>query len=354
MSEQEPPQRGTSRSDADSTLLGVAPPKLDSSADSPLRSPVLVRSGTSKADLDPELLSRVAVPNQPPRASSATTQVPPARPRDDGLRGKLESARRDLAAHPVIGMVLVPVALALGLIALTGHRSPYTRSAVTAPPAVTVTASSLAAPGSSAALLSADAIAELERRPPGSLQARELLILAEAHAQQKRATAAALREKLARDPALASDPATASQLLALSTDPLTAPEALAALTQLGAPGADLLYEVWTVTPSQADSSELARALLYSPDMRAKASPALGVALDLRVAESCEQYQAALPRALSDGDRRALHLLTKLNAKRGCGAKKSEDCYACLREKKHELTAAIDAVKSRRPPAVSAP
>jgi hypothetical protein len=54
-------------------------------------------------------------------------------------------------------------------------------------------------------------------------------------------------------------------------------------------------------------------------------------------------------ALKDGDRRALHLLTKLTNKRGCGPKKTDDCFACLREQSDELTATINAVKSRRPP-----
>ena len=47
----------------------------------------------------------------------------------------------------------------------------------------------------------------------------------------------------------------------------------------------------------------------------------------------------------------MNVLTKLNVKRGCGAKKNEDCYPCLREKKDELSATINAAKSRRPPRV---
>jgi len=57
----------------------------------------------------------------------------------------------------------------------------------------------------------------------------------------------------------------------------------------------------------------------------------------------------LPNALKDGDRRSLPLLTKLNAKRGCGPKKASDCFECLREPKDELTATINAVKSRHAP-----
>jgi hypothetical protein len=93
--------------------------------------------------------------------------------------------------------------------------------------------------------------------------------------------------------------------------------------------------------------------LYSADLRPKASPALAVALELRTAESCEQYRAILPEALKVGDRRAVHLLTKLNAKRGCGPKKNEDCFACLRAAKDELSATVNAVKSRHAPSYAA-
>ena len=356
MSEQDPPQRGTTRSEADSTLLGVAPPRIDSATDSLQRSPVLVRSGTSSADIEPLLLSRVAVPSRPPRVSTAATDAPPAQQHASGWRGSLEAARRYAGARPVIGMVVAPVLFALCLIAIARHPNTHARSAVAASGPATEPSAGVAQLTSGGAALAppnADAIAELERRPPASLNSRELVLLAEAHDRQKRVAAGALREKLARDPALAKDPATASQLLALSADPSTASDALSAMAQLGPVGADLLYEVWTSTVGRTDSTELARALLYSSDVRPKASPALGVALDLRVAESCEQYQAALPNALKDGDRRSLHLLSKLNAKRGCGPKKSEDCYACLRAKTDELTATINAVKSRRAPGAAA-
>ena len=82
--------------------------------------------------------------------------------------------------------------------------------------------------------------------------------------------------------------------------------------------------------------------------------ARSVALELREAESCEAFKVALPKALKDGDRRSLHLLAKLTNKRGCGPKKTADCFACLRDQGDELTATINAVKSRRPPSYPTP
>jgi hypothetical protein len=122
----------------------------------------------------------------------------------------------------------------------------------------------------------------------------------------------------------------------------------------GPSGADLLYEVWTGTSAKTEATELARALVYSNDVRPKASPALAIALELRQAETCEQFQTALPKALTDGDRRSLTPLMKLGNRRGCGPKKSQDCFACLRASAEEITATINAAKSRRGPAFSAP
>jgi hypothetical protein len=48
------------------------------------------------------------------------------------------------------------------------------------------------------------------------------------------------------------------------------------------------------------------------------------------------------------------LLVKLLNKRGCGPKKLDDCFACLRENQDEVAAAINAVKARRAPTFPTP
>jgi hypothetical protein len=113
-------------------------------------------------------------------------------------------------------------------------------------------------------------------------------------------------------------------------------------------GPDLIYEVWTGTAARTEVTTLAQALVYSPDVRAKASPALAVALDLRVADSCEEKKKLLPVAQRDGDRRSLHLLTKLRRATGCGPGQRLDCHGCLRDSK-ALDEAILAVKDRKAP-----
>ncbi len=346
------------------TLLGVPAPRVDSSPDSLARRPVFVRSGTSSAaDDEPLPVPRMALPSRPAvvePALSKPSERPPMLGSDEAGAG--ESGRPSRMAtvarrYPVLWMVAAPALLATGVVA-----GVVVTSGKEAKPV-----GSVAVPASSAALPEAtlnakpvekvrpDALAALETKPLASLSATELLALAAGRSERRLETAQALRKKLKDEPGLAKDKAVQIELLKQATDTETAREALAAMAALeGSLSADLLYEVWTGTPAKNDATELAQALVYSTDVRPKASPALAVALDLRLAETCEQFQTTLPKALKDGDRRALHLLVKLGAKRGCGPKKSQDCYACLRAAPDELTATINAVKSRRPPVLVAP
>jgi hypothetical protein len=361
MSEQKPDQP----SQADRTLLGVAPPKLESTPESGgARSPVFVRSGTAELGTrasEPPPLPRMALPSRPPSPSPFGLEAPPAfalaPPTGETTRDRLlRVARR----NPVLWMVAAPAAISLTLVTilwLVGPppvETPSPRKSLAETPAPTPEPPSNAAParpGTEAAAKPSVSLADLEARPPASLSAKEVMELAELRREQKQATAQALSSKLESTPDLAGDKATQKELLALTLDPDTARQALGAMASMkGSAGADLLYEVWTGTTQRTHATELARALVLSTDVRPRASPALSVALELRAAESCEQNKAVLPKALKDGDRRSLHLLTKLLAKRGCGPKKTEDCNACLREDAQELIATINAVKVRRAPA----
>ena len=367
MSERVPAQRGELQSQADRTLLGVPAPRVETSSESPLRSPVFVRSGTSAADVEPPPVPRMALPSRPPPVSTpqseAAREAPPVSvEKVSGVAWFVAALRlpaRVAGTEVALWMVVTPVLLAAAaIIALAGA---LLASGTKREPRLTTTspAPTLAAVPLSAAPASekprAAGLSELEGKAQASLSGSELLRLAEGRSERQREAAQALRRKVEASPALAKDKAVQTELLRLVADAETAHDALAAMTALEPPiGTDLLYEVWTGTALRTDTTELARALLYSTDLRPKASASLGVALDLRVAESCERYQAILPRALKDGDRRALHLLIKLTAKRGCGPKKNEDCYACLRDQADELTATINAVKSRRAPSYTTP
>ncbi len=353
---------GSGQSPADRTLLGVAPPKLESSPELGSRSPVFVRSGTSVAPEaeQPPPLPRMALPSRPALTSpdgKPLSELPPPLisavpvatgqgPREGSTWARVRDAAR---LHPALWMVGAPVVAALAVVLIVAAtapaKAPRASAAVVEKAAAPAPIEAAKVPQSSAAVSANASGADAQSSTSG-----ELLESADRSAASRQEKADALATKLASSPDLAQDLAIQTELLALAADPLTARRALAAMTKLnGSLGPDLLYEVWTGTPARNDTTELARSLVYSKDVSAKASPALAVALELRSAETCEEQAAILPKAAASADRRSVHLLTKLLAKRGCGPKKTEDCFACLRAQQPQLTAAIDAAKARRAP-----
>ncbi len=193
------------------------------------------------------------------------------------------------------------------------------------------------------------AVKELSAKPVADLRVEEAISLSLGQSAQDLRAARALRDRVDHDPGLIKDADVLTQLRHYADDPETSRDALSAMANVPGPiSADLIYEVWTATASRTTATDLARSLIYSKEVRAKASPALAIALDLRDAETCEKNRDLLGRVTADGDRRAFHLLGKLTRKYGCGANKRADCYACLRSGT-DLDAAMKAVKARREP-----
>jgi hypothetical protein len=215
-------------------------------------------------------------------------------------------------------------------------------------PARTVKPLDVSALPSARAASSAEPPADFEATPERYV-ARELLAFADSRSRSAVVEAQELDAALDRDPGRIKEPETRATLRRLSDNPETARVVLGTVAKLPGPiSADILYELWTGTVEKTATTELARALLYSRDVRPKASPALSVALDLRELERCEDAKPLLARAVKEGDRRSLHLVIKLQRKYGCGPNKRQDCYACLR-KGDELENAIKAVKARPEP-----
>lgn len=193
------------------------------------------------------------------------------------------------------------------------------------------------------------AIKALSAKPVADLSVAEAISLSVGQSAQDVRAARALRDRIDHDPGLIKDPEVLGQLRRYTDDPETARDALAAMADVPGPiSADLIYEVWTATASRTTATDLARSLIYSKEVRAKASPALRVALDLRDADTCEKNRDLVTRASTDADHRAFHLLGKLTRKYGCGPNKRADCYACLRDGT-DLDGAMRAVKARREP-----
>jgi hypothetical protein len=198
-----------------------------------------------------------------------------------------------------------------------------------------------------AALGEAAALEQIAARPEAERNVEESLALARGREQQHRQALAALRTRLGSSP----DAAALLELRRFIDDPRSTVDALAIAAGLPGPaGPDLLFLIWTGTSGKTEATRLAEELLFNPTLRGRASPALAVALDLRRSEDCDVVKAILPRAIADGDQRSLRPLGKLLGKRGCGPRKTEDCFRCLREGKgKELNDAIAAVKRRPAP-----
>ena len=315
---------------ADRTRLGVAP-RYSKLADTALGSPVFVLAARSS----PMSTARAALAlpidrRRPwPRRDTAPAPIDAA---DYVADGVVEKSLRLARLHPALWMVLAPAVMALAaigiVVAFTPARQPEpTRNAAAG--AAPATKLAVEAPSSGEKPL--PALSELEAKPPESLSAHELLRLAEARELRRVADAKALRERVESNPELLADKAVQAELLRLARDVETSHAALAALSTVEtALAADLLYEVWTGTSLRSESTELARALALSTDVRPRRQPRC------RWLFSCEQPKAANTTRASY--RRAQR--RRIAARSACwrsfrtGAaavpKKSDDCYACLR------------------------
>jgi hypothetical protein len=260
--------------------------------------------------------------------------------------------------YPVLWLVAAPVLLASLLVSIAVVSGPEPRLQAAAKPAQVTPIRPSAAPASPPAPaaeatrpgMDASALSSLAAKDPTSLSVSDLLFLDEGRAERQRAEVQALARKLQAEPDVAKDASSQASLLRFALDPATASEALAAMALAPSPiGPDLLFEVWTNRATPSATAELARSLLYSHDVRPGASAALGVALDLRSADSCAAVKATLPKVQASADKRAIPTLIKLTYRRGCGKGKREDCYACLRSSPRELFASTKAADGRRAP-----
>lgn len=128
--------------------------------------------------------------------------------------------------------------------------------------------------------------------------------------------------------------------LASSTD-----EAFALLEgPLGPRGVDALIEMAQMKSSPQLAKRATRSLT-KPEVRAKASPAAAVLLDMKAAKNCAAKRDLLARAKTDGDGRMLPVLTSMKETRGCGFAGLRDCWPCLR-KDAGLDDAIAGIQAR--------
>ncbi len=201
---------------------------------------------------------------------------------------------------------------------------PPAPSASAAPPKVLT-------PVEKAAAGDAEAMAAIAAKTIEQRSVEESIALGRGRSAEKVTGVLKLGKTLEKNPEFGNDPEMHKRLRELANDPEVAVEALFITSKLqGTGGPDVFYDVWTGTRKKTVATELAQSLLFSKDVRAKASDALSVALDLRTTTDCEEMKAVLERAKEHADRRSIRSLGKLNLKFGCGEKKNEDCWKCFR------------------------
>ena len=198
------------------------------------------------------------------------------------------------------------------------------------------------------------ALDELKEKAAGARTAEETLALAAGRSHNKGAALDGFAKEIKKNPDLLKNHDQLQRLREFLSDRETTNQAAGVIVDLPGPiGPDLLFEA-TSSKNAHDTAQLAEDLLAAKEIREKASPALGVTLDLESASECQAFKDLLPKVAEQGDRRALPALIKLANKRGCGDDKKDDCYACLRDldkdkKAIDLGDAITAAKRRAPP-----
>lgn len=116
-------------------------------------------------------------------------------------------------------------------------------------------------------------------------------------------------------------------------------------SSMGRHGADLLYDVATSSSAVKDQAlqRLGEAAVIE-----RATPALRIAYELRVATTCKARQALLDRAAEHGDRRAAEVLESLIATkpRGCGFLGLSRCPGQCASIAKEIKEALKAIEAR--------
>jgi serine/threonine protein kinase len=109
--------------------------------------------------------------------------------------------------------------------------------------------------------------------------------------------------------------------------------------RLGPEGLDVLYDMLE-SRGGTEGAKRAKQLLEQPELVARASPALRIALELRAA-ACETLPGLFDRAASEGDARAYTVLSKIRV-RPCASAKDPCCF----RKNKELGAALKKLAAR--------
>ena len=200
------------------------------------------------------------------------------------------------------------------------------------------------------------ALAELTARPEQKRSPDEWRALGHGYAKLGHfaASLGAYQRGVLVKPELNADPKLLADIRLAILDAQSSEAALKfAASGLAATGVDLVYDVWEsakAVPSRAALAKQARAYLDDDAVRATASPALKILLELGKAqkEGCASVKRWLARAATEGDARVVPALKRFDDRRGCGFLGLSDCYYCLRAGK-DLGNTATSVAARNAP-----
>jgi serine/threonine-protein kinase len=277
----------------------------------------------------------------------ARALVERARPHYEAMRGRLPERARPAAPFLLGGVallwLLIPVSVVTcamrpskNALALNGSGSSSSQPPPPPAPSARVREAAKAGPL---------ALEDLAREYPQDQEIQRELV--RVHTAEGRGANAmrALARLVALDAKWTRDPEMNEALHSALDGPFESSAAAirVAESSFGERGVDILIDCAAMTgPAQKRCAES----LAKPDVRAHASPAAAVLIDLREAKTCEEKKSVLDRAVAEGDGRALPLLRALTTKSGCGKHGRFDCWACLR-KDERLDEAIAAIEQRR-------
>jgi eukaryotic-like serine/threonine-protein kinase len=280
----------------------------------------------------------------------------------DARRAKLPPTVRDLLRDvPSPGLLWTAVGVlavgAIGMGVLLGSVSgrkpasdvPVVTARSDAPPADSASpapVAKLAAEIAEAKKQGATGLAELAEQHPSDADVQIELASAYSAEAKHRDAVGAVGKALGLDPERAGDERLASVLRAAART-RTAADASFALLEgpMGSHGADLIFELAQSDDAKPDLRARAERVMATQRFGQAASPALGVALQLRQAKNCQQRYAHLLRAKQVGDGRALELLRRFEKTVDCAGVAKRDCNACMAADAR-LKQAIQAIEKR--------
>ncbi len=200
-----------------------------------------------------------------------------------------------------------------------------------AAPGASGSAGATDAPTGKATSLDAAAVKAIESMPADQRTAEHVVALTRAQSVEKIKAIRELVHKIELVPKVLELKENMKTLRQWANDTEVADDLMLEIAALPGPtGPDLLYTLGPAVSKKSEPATLAEQVLYSKDVRAKASPGLSILLELRREESCERVLKLLDTVKAQGDRRSFGLLAQLNNKNGCGPKKGDDCWPCLR------------------------